>query len=264
MFDRRFRFALVAALAPTACVFPATEPTGVEFSWRFFEANVVDGDEAVRVRSCDGAAVETIAIDISDDDAQNRQGIFRFPCADGYQTLAEFQTEASDAFVELRPGPYTADILAIDPGAAFSDAEFIEERMIDVAGRQITTEPWEIVRAPVQWSLALTGATSCTEVAFALFYDDTAAQLPELPDEAEADVLLYREQLVSSGGELRFDGTKVPCAAALDTTHIIPDIDRGAYLLEVTVDGSACAVRVGIGADDGALPLDLAQLPCGG
>lgn len=252
------------ALSLCACVFPVTEPTGLEFSWRFFEANLVDGEDAVRVRSCDGVRVETVAVAVRDDDSAQRQGIFRFPCVDGYQTLAQFQTEASDAFVELRPGSYIADFLAIAPDALFSDAELIEQRSIDVAGRQITTASWEVVRAPVSWSLEVSGAETCEEVGFALYYDSPEGDLPELDAEEDADALLYRAKLVSQAGMLSFAGVAAPCSAALNATHTVPDVDRGAYTLEVVVDGSACAVRVEIGAEGGALPLDLAQLPCGG
>lgn len=258
------RLGWAAALLLAGCVYPAGEPTGVEFTWRFTEANTVDGDEAVRARTCAGANIDVVAMDISDDDARHRQGIFRFPCDEGFQTPIQFQTEASEAFVELQPGLYTVRALAVDPDATFSDAELIEERPIDIAERQVQTQVWEIARELAPLTLTLSGATDCSDVGFALYYDDPEAQLTDYEADDDASLLLYREALTSEDGALSFDGTSVPCDDALNATHVIPDLDRGTYLVEVTVDQTACALRVTVDAQGAALPLDLAQLPCGG
>ena len=41
---RRSLFLL--ALWASGCVYPATEPTGMELSWRFLETNLADGEDA--------------------------------------------------------------------------------------------------------------------------------------------------------------------------------------------------------------------------
>lgn len=260
------RSALLVVLAVAGCVFPSSEPTGVEFSWRFFEANLVDGEDRAAVRSCAGASVETVEVDITDDDSPRRQGVFRFPCDFGYQTLTEFQTEASDAFVELDPGAYTMRVFAVDPETDSAAGELLEERTIDVADRRITTAPWELSRATVDWSLQLSGATECTELTLSLVYEDAAVQLPELvlEDDEAGTAVLYREELVSDDDVLRFDGVAVACGEALEAIHTVPAIDRGTYLLEIGLDGTTCAVRVEIDPTQASLPLDLANLPCAG
>jgi len=261
--DRRI---VLLGLVFAGCVFPAGDPTGVEFSWRFVEANAVDGEESPRARSCDGIQVTEVAADITDDDAPSRQGIFRFDCDSGYQTQREFQTEASDAFVELQPGLYQMQVLALEEDTLFGDAELLEEREVDVADRQVTTELWELVRPPLDWELVLTGAEDCGELSLALFYDNPVEQLPEveLEEGQEDEGLLYRQNLASEDGALRFDGTSTECAPALNTAHRVPDVDAGAYVLEVATGASACRVRIAIGPETASLPLDLANLPCAG
>lgn len=263
MFEKRVA---ILSLVFAGCVFPAGDPTGVELSWRFLEANAIDGEESIRARSCAGIAVDQIAVDITDDDTPGRQGIFRFGCDSGYQTQREFQTEASDAFVELDPGPYRMQVLTLAADALFGDAELLEEREVDVADRQVTTELWELVRPPLTWELELTGAEDCGELSLALFYDNPVEQLPEvdLEEGQEDDGLLYRQNLASEDGALRFDGTPTECSAALDATHRVADVDAGAYVLEVTTGSAACRVRVAIGPETPSLPLDLANLPCAG
>ena len=257
---------LVGLVFAGGCVFPAGEPTGVELSWRFTEANMVDGEEAPRARGCVGVEAAQIAADITDDDTPSRQGIFRFDCEAGYQTQREFQTEASDAFVELDPGLYQMRLFALDDGVSFGGGELLEEREVDVADRQVTTELWELVRAPLTWELALTGTEDCAELTLALFYDNPVEQLPEddLDEEQVERGVLYRENLTSEDGALRFDGTPIECGPALATTHRVLDVDRGDYVLEVAAGSSACRVRVGIGPESASLPLDLANLPCAG
>ena len=263
MFEKRLA---ILCLTFAGCVFPAGDPTGVELSWRFLEANTVDGEESMRARSCDGIQIDQVAADITDDDTPSRQGIFRFDCDSGYQTQREFQTEASDAFVELRPGLYQMQMLALEEGMLFGDAELLEEREVDVADRQVTTELWELVRSPIAWEIVLTGAEDCGELSLALFYDNPVEQLPEvdLEEGQEDEGLLYRQNLASEDGALRFDGTPIECSAALDATHRVPDVDAGAYVLEVATGSSACRVRIAIGPDTASLPLDLANLPCAG
>lgn len=263
---RRGDVMLAVLCGLAGCVFPASEPTGIEFSWRFFESNVADGEEMTRVRSCSGANVGTVSMEIVDDDSIARQGFFRFPCEDGYQALTQLQTEPSDAFVELRSGDYTMTARAIDPDALDTDAELVDSRAVEVRDRQVTTEAWELIRAPRELTLEIRGAGSCETVALALYYDDPTDQLPEWQPEGEDEdpVLLYRENLASEDGLLALAGQSTACAESLNGPHVIPGVDIGTYRLEVTVNAVACAVPVTIGGSAANVPLDLAQLPCGG
>ena len=261
---------LLLASLVAGCVFPVSEPTGVELSWRFFEANQVDGEDATRVRSCGGLEVDRVAVDIVDDDSPWRDGIFRFPCETGYQTALQFQTEASDAFVQLNAGVYRMAVYALDDGAVGElPGELLAEREVDVDDRGITVEPWELSRTAVNWQVSVTGAVDCTEIALALYYDDTESQLPELENDPDEDAdeddgpLLYRKNLESDRG-LTFDGSALECGEDLEGTHLIDTVDRGLYLLEVTVDGTACAIRLDLTPETEPLMLDLAALPCGG
>jgi hypothetical protein len=254
----------------SGCVYPTSEPTGIELSWRFVERNEVDGEDAVQVRSCTGARAEQIAIEIADDDEPQRHGVFRFDCLTGYQTAVELQTAASDAFVRLDPGAYTLGVLAVDDADNAPIAERVAARNVDVADRGVTVEIWELQRATVTWQLELRGADTCDELTLSLVYSTPAADLPELTP-SEDDVLpLYRTGLRSvrepdAGQELEVGGQATACGPALDGLHRFEGMDRGDYLLELDVDGITCAVRVDLRGRDGATSvIDLASLPCQG
>ena len=258
-------FALVLALGLAGCVYPATEPTGVELSWRFVEHDTPADEEEPRVRSCAGALTEQLAFEIVDDDEPRRHGIMRFDCATGFQTAVQLQTAASDAFVQLDPGSYSFAVLAIDDAANAQLAEPVMARDVDVNERGVTVEIWELQRAPVPWTLELHGADACEELALSLVYAAPADDLPEqAPIEDGAPPLLYRTDL-ESDRELPAGGQATPCEAALDGVHRFESVDRGDYLLELEVDGRACAVRVDLRGRDGATSvIDLASLPCQG
>jgi len=255
------RLALVA-LAAGGCVYPATEPTGVELSWRFVEQNVADGDDAVRIRSCSGAVTEQLAFEIADVDEPRRRGVFRFDCTTGYQTAIELQTGASDAYVRLDPGAYALGVLAVDDASNAQIFERVEEREVEVDDRGVTVELWELRRAPVAWSLELRSGDACEELALSLVYAEPEADLPGFDPAEEAP--LYRTRLESDRG-LGVGGEATACDAALDGVHRFEGVDRGEYLLELDVDGRACAVRVDLrGRDGGSSVIDLASLPCDG
>lgn len=256
---------LVAALlvAPTACVYPATEPTGVELSWRFREHDESDGEDAVRLRTCVGAVTEQVAFEIADVDDPRRHGTFRFDCATGYQTAIELQTAASDAFVPLHPGAYDVTVLAVDDADDAVVAEPVATREIDVGDRGVTVEIWELRRAPVSWSLSVQGGAACDELSLALFYATPEADLADQAPPDDDAPLLYRERLESDRG-LPVGGQATPCGSAIDGEHRFEAVDRGEYLLEVAVDGQACALRVDLRAGAGSSVIDLASLPCQG
>lgn len=252
----------LALVAAGGCVYPATEPTGIELSWRWVEHNEVDGPEAARVRSCEGALTEQLAFEIADIDEPQRHGVFRFDCATGYQTAVELQTSASDAFVRLDPGAYALGVLAIDDASNAQVFERVEDREVDVEDRGVTVEIWQLRRAPVTWTLELHGADACESLTLALVYAEPEVDLPD-HDPAE-DAPLYRTALTSDRA-LGAGGQATACDAALDGVHRFEGIDRGVYSLELDVDGRTCAVQVDLGGRDGASSvIDLASLPCAG
>jgi hypothetical protein len=247
-----------------ACVYPASEPTGVELSWRFVERDPPAEEEEPRVRSCDGAITEQIAFEIVDDDEPRRSGVMRFDCATGFQTAVQLQTSASDAFVRLDPGSYSFGVLAIDDAANAQISELVMQREVEVGDRDVTVEIWELQRAPVTWTLELHGADACEELALSLSYAEPEDDLPDYVPAEDAPPLLYRAGL-QSDRELAVGGQATPCEAALDGVHRFESVDRGDYLLELDVDGRPCAVRVDLQGRNGANSvIDLASLPCDG
>lgn len=258
----------------SGCVYPASEPSGIELSWSFVESNEVDKNEvdkedaddedAVRVRSCTGAHVEQLAFEIDDVDDPRRHGVFRFDCITGFQTSIELQTAASDAFVPLQAGTYSVTVLAVDDATNAPDAERLDAREVDVAERGVRVEIWELRRAPVTWTMELRGGDACESVAMSLVYAAPEADLPELTPSNDDPLPLYRSAL-RSDRDLEVGGQPTPCGPALDGVHRFEGIDRGAYLLELDVDGRACAVQVDLRGSAGATSvIDLASLPCGG
>lgn len=247
------------------CVYPATEPTGVELSWRFVEHDAPEGETERRARSCAGAVAEQLAFEIADVDAPRRHGIFRFDCATGYQTGIELQTEASDAFVRLDPGTYAFGVLVVDDASNAQLAERVVEREVEVAERGVTVEVWQLERAPVAFTLELRGTEACESLALSLVYAAPEVDLPDQPPPAQDDPpLLYRAGLQSDRA-LPVGGEAVACEAALAGVHRFEAVDRGEYRLALDVDGRACEVPIDLRGPDGATSvIDLASLPCGG
>jgi hypothetical protein len=120
----------------------------------------------------------------------------------------------------------------------------------------------------VAWTLELHGADACEELALSLVYtmpeDDLPEHAPSDPADEDAPPLLYRAEL-RSDRELAVGGQATACDVALEGVHRFESVDRGDYLLELDVDGRACAVRVDLRGLDGATSvIDLASLPCDG
>lgn len=257
----------LVAVAAGGCVYPATDPTGTELSWRFVEQQAPTDDPEAgepRLRTCSGAEAEQLAFEITDDDEPRRHGTLRFDCATGYQTTVELQTSASDAFVPLDPGRYSFGVLVIDDAANAQTFERVMEREVDVDDREVTVEIWELQRAPVTWTVELHGADACEQLSLSLVYAVPELDLVDhVPDE-DAPSLLYRAALASDR-ELPVGGQASECTATLDGVHRFEGVDRGDYLLEVDVDGRVCEVRVDLRGPDGATSvIDLARLPCDG
>jgi hypothetical protein len=253
------RTALFGALLSSACVFPSDEPTGMELSWLFVEVNDADGEEGHRARTCVGSHAEQVAAHIDDADDVERRGTFRFPCDAGFQTANDAAVEASDAFVQLHPGDYETTLLIETPGEA---DEILSARTVEVLSRAATLELWELSREPVAWRLVITGAEECTQTSLALFFDapEEALADPPLDEEGEPTPVLYREMLETDRG-LGLAGAVSSCADAAGE-HLIDQMDRGDYRLEITVDDVTCPFSFGI--DPGTITmLDLGALPCG-
>ncbi|MEM7157571.1 MAG: hypothetical protein AAF799_32325 [Myxococcota bacterium] len=256
--------ALLTAATTVGCVYPATEPTGVELSWRFMESNTVDGEEATAVRTCVGAFVEQVAIQIEDADDPTRDGIFRFECMTGFQTAVDAQVEASDAFVRLDPGPYILRINAVDDADEANIEELVAVREIDVDDRGVTLMTTALQRATVELDLSLNGTESCDALALQLRYASPQTDLADYPEVTDDDPPLYRSALVSDRG-LGLGGAQTACGAEVAGAHLFSEIDRGEYLLTVDVDGRACSVTLDLRGPDGVVSvIDLANLPCPG
>ena len=261
------RVLTAVAVALTACVYPATEPTGVELSWRFVEqSDPTDDSEAgePRLRTCSGAQAEQLAFVITDDDDPRRHGTMRYDCATGYQTAVQLQTSASDAFVPLDPGRYAFEVLVVDDASNAQISERVMERVVDVDDRGVTVELWELQRAPVTWTVELHGADACEQLSLSLVYAAPEVDLTDHAPDDEDEPLLYRAALASDR-DLAVGGQATECSATLDGVHRFEGVDRGDYLLVLDVDGRACEVRIDLRGRDGATSvIDLASLPCDG
>jgi hypothetical protein len=244
----------------TGCVFPADEPTGIEVSWRFLEVNDVDGADEFRFRTCEGVGVHGVGFAIVDEGDPGRRGTFSFDCTTGFQTPADFQTEASDAFIPLRSSDYIVDVVA--RGAHGESA--VAHREVDVIAKGLTIESLDLALEPVGWQFELTGLDACTEVSFALRYADPEAHLADPPrdDDDEIVPVLYRTNLFTNRN-LSVGGQPTACTPELAGVHVVPNVDVGTYNLEVTLDAQTCAHSVEIPADE-VRTLDLANLPCEG
>lgn len=254
----RVAIAIALAMSASACVFPSDSPTGLELSWLFHETEPSDGDDALRVLTCKGVQIEHIAVALVDVDHPERKGTFHFECDDGFQTANDLARRASEAFIELHPRDYDVTLTEDVP----VDPQTLASRTVDVLGRSVTLEQWELARTPVDQQIELVHTDMCSELALGLFYDDPEAALAEPPkgDDGEVDEnVLYREKLVSDRG-LGLAGTPGPCAG-LEGTHVYTGVDPGTYRLDVTIDGTTCSRRVELGA--GATVIDVTTMPCG-
>ncbi len=257
---------LALALALGGCVLPADEPTGLELSWRLIETNTVDGEDAQRQRSCDGGLVEEVVFWITDTSDASRSEIFRYDCDDGYQTFAQFQTDSSDAFVELKPRKYQVivDIVSVRPDGE-EDLRRARNLSVDVLERTLTRQDFDFGLEPAALELSIVGEDACDQVSFSLRYADVERDLADPPRNDAGDIvadLPYREGLVSDQ-DLRLDGEVVSCADTLGT-HRFTEVDPGRYLLLLDKDGAQCAVDLSVGPGGEADVIDLANLPCDG
>lgn len=253
-------------LGSAGCVLPADEPTGLELSWRILEVNTIDGEDAQRLRTCDGGRVEEFVLAITDRDEPSRAETFRYPCSTGYQTLSEFRTESSDAFIELRPRAYEIQIDLVSVTAdSGTHVRRVRDLEVDVLERTVTRQDFDFGLEAVELDMMITGTESCDEVAFVLGYADPGAALVEPPLDADGDPvpsLLYRDALSTDAG-LSLAGDATSCAD-LERDHRVVEVDPGDYALEVVLGERVCRIDVAVGAGGAAHVIDLANLPCDG
>lgn len=255
--------AAVAALVASGgagCVLPTVRLAGMELAWSFVEANADDGAEQRRHRTCAGVDVGRVEVLVADQDDETRRRVFPYDCEAGYLTPEEANIVASDLFLDLDQGRYDVRLQVFDldsvPVMAVRREVLIEDRGINVQGFELAL--------PVQgWSLTLGSVETCESVRFSVRYADPETDLADMrPDEDPLDVV-YRTGLVSSL-DLPLDGQDVPCADAGVGPHNFVGLDRGRYVLDVAVDGTACAVPFEVARTAQTLTLDLANLPCEG
>lgn len=269
--------AVVGVLA-SGCVLPSNSATGLELSWQFRERNVADGEDATRVRTCSGAALSLVRYRITDKGRPTRTASFDFDCETGFKTESEFQTEASSAFIELRPGTYLVEVT----GIGTQGEELLETSEIGVNGSAVTTELFTLSREPVTWSFALTGDFDCEAFGVALVYADPEDDLAELEaessggggnesdgesesgDEDDPDEdgrLLYRDAL-ESDRDLPLDGSAIACADAPAGVHVVEGIDVGRYRVVLSRDGVVCTQTVRIDGGTGTTTIPVSADGC--
>ncbi len=253
---RAWSVALLAGVS-TGCVYPADDPTGIEASWLFVEVNEADGADSRRARTCEGAGVERVDLHIVDVDTPIRQGSFRYPCEAGFQTPAQFATQASDVFIELHPGDYDLEIRS-------ETGELLAMRTLDVLSRGLTVETFDLRRDPVEWTLDLAGLDACETFSLTLSYADPQATLATPPRDDQGEIVesvVYRTML-STDRELSVGGEATACDPALAGAHRVQTVDRGAYRLEIVVDDRVCTTTILIDGEAPQTVVDLASLPC--
>lgn len=257
MLPARSHLLLGTWLFGAACVLPAGGASGVEITWTLREANRVDGDEARRARTCLGAGLSRVALEVVDAGDSARARVFHHGCEAGRVDPTQPPGELPEIFLDLRPGTYA--MTASGRGAPGDD----EVRAATVAVAEIDKHALvavdlELVRPPQPLDLVLSGA--CSELVAGLHYADPAADLA-LAD-PEAPPSLYRVGLASDRG-LALGGQAQGCAG-LEGRHRVPEVDPGRYRLDLVIDGRACSRLVNVEDSPVALALDLENPACDG
>ncbi|MCA9636797.1 MAG: hypothetical protein KC420_12280 [Myxococcales bacterium] len=255
----------VFALGLAACALPSDPLSGLEVSWSATEREASDGDEGLRLRTCAGARIRRVELELRDLDDEGRHEVFSYPCELGYQTADEVATLPSSVFFDLRAGTYEVVARAISE----VDGEAIAGPSIEVTVSDHGVERIALEVAPplVPWRLEITGQDACASASASLRYAEPATDLVGA-EEGDAGDARYRDGLVGDQG-LALDGAPAACDGPWASAQRF-ELDPGRYLLEVEVDGRRCTLPLELGpladASAGAATttLDLAKLPCDG
>lgn len=244
---------LLVGLALVACVLPTGGATGVEITWTLREANAVDGPDARRLRTCPGAGLERVELDVVDAAEPTRAATFTHPCAAGNPDPDTRATEPPEIFIDLRAGAYDLVATGLDRADAPRTSA---DAAAEVDAHAITAVELELARPLRPLELELTGA--CGTLTAAVRYADPAADL-FLADPA-APPPVYREKLQTDRG-LRLGGGSQPCAGLVGLHSV--GIDPGRYLLDLAVDGRSCLLPLAVEDSPVRLALDLEKPACG-
>lgn len=240
-----------------SCVLPAGGASGVEVTWTAREANAVDGDEARRARTCRGAGLARVALEVVDTDTPARARVFHHGCEAGNPDPETRAVEPPEIFLDLRAGTYALTASGRGP-AGDDEVRAAAVAVAEVEARALVAVDLELVRPPQPLDLVLSGA--CGELALGLHYADPAADL-SLAD-AEAPPSLYRLGLASDRG-LALGGQARACAG-LEGRHRVPEVDPGRYRLDLVIDGRACSRSLIVEDSPVELALDLENPACDG
>ena len=248
---------LVALAALPGCVLPAGGATGVEVTWSLREANTADGDDARRLRTCDGAGLDRVVLDVADVADPERRRQFPHGCTAGNPSPATRATEVPEIFLDLRAGEYALTATAEGPGAV---PRAVAATAATVEQHAVLALDLELARPlqPVDLDLA---PGPCDRVTADLRYADPTADL--FLDDPDAPPATYRAALVSDRG-LRLGGQDQACATIPAGLHRVSAVDPGRYVLHLAIDGRTCAVPVVVEDSPVRLALDLEKPACGG
>ena len=253
-------------IGQVACIIPGERATGIELRWRLVEASVEDADPAAappveRLRTCAGARVGRVEAELRDADRPDRRRSFSHTCEAGNPSPADRVAEPAEIFIDLRAGRYALELRWFeDPGAADPATALELGRATHTLQVEADTIlPVELaLRGPlVAGTLDLRGTASCEQLTLEILYGDPAADLFEPVADAR-----YRERLLSDQG-LR-SGTSTACSDLADGLQVFPDLDRGDYRLQLTVDGRVCTRDFRVDPAAAPLTVDLAKPGCAG
>ena len=207
------------SLLLAGCVLPRDGATGVELRWHLPEGNPADAPGSPpRLRSCDGALVTGVLVDLVDLDDPARRRSFSYLCEVGDSEPAELVTDPARIFIDLRPGDYDLALRWLDdPGERDASGPVRElgrlDRAVAVTSDGITALDLALPGPVLPWTLDLRGAASCSELTLEIYYAHPNADLHPLST-GEAGPNVYRSGLRSDLGLLL--GRPVACATLVD------------------------------------------------
>lgn len=258
------------SLLLAGCVLPRDGATGVELRWHLPEGNLADAPGSPpRLRSCDGALVTGVLIEVVDIDDPARRRSFSYLCEVGDSEPAELVTDPARIFIDLRPGDYSLALRWLDdPGERDAPGPASElgrrDQTLAVTADGITAIDLALTGPLLPWTLDLRNTAACTQLTLEIYYADPNADLHPLAT-GETGTGLYRTGLTSHLGLPL--GRPIACATLLDGPQRFPELDRGEYRLRLDIDGRTCErdFTVDLPRDDSAaLAVDLAKPGCAG